>query len=182
MAIKEFGSGLIGKNLDDTREEFRNICFPGLEEFEKVNLIEMSGTWYAGMATKINNKKDKIIGYLLILRDVTEMKNYQEELIEARKSAEEGKAAAEEANIIKRQFLTNISYEIMTPMNGIIGFIEMFDKNKLDLEQNEILVEAKQSADILMNLINDILDFSKIEAGKLSIENVDFSLKTTIYN
>ncbi|HMN60512.1 MAG TPA: ATP-binding protein, partial [Anaerolinea sp.] len=88
--------------------------------------------------------------------------------------------AAEAADLAKSEFLANMSHEIRTPMNGVIGMIELLQGTSLDSEQQDYLETARQSADALLSLINDILDFSKIESGHLTLETIDFDLRTTV--
>ncbi len=90
------------------------------------------------------------------------------------------KKTAETANTLKNQFLANMSHEIRTPMNGIIGFLELLNRTNLSSVQRDYIREVKSASEILLVLINDILDFSKIEAGKLSIDKIDFKLRTAI--
>ncbi len=112
--------------------------------------------------------------YLLgISEDITERKEVERVMIEARK-------AAEEASRAKSDFLANMSHEIRTPMNGIMGMTELALSTELTPEQYEYLDAVRISADSLLKLINDILDFSKIEAGKLELIEVDFSLRDAI--
>jgi len=93
---------------------------------------------------------------------------------------EETKRASEAANKAKSQFLANMSHEIRTPMNGIFGFLELLNHSQLSQEQREYIREAKSSSETLLHLINDILDLSKIESGKLSLEIINFKLRTAI--
>lgn len=82
--------------------------------------------------------------------------------------------SAQKAERKKNEFLTNISHEIRTLMNGIIGFTDLALKNELSSELREYLGTVRTSADWLMRIINDILDFSRIEAGRLQVEKSDF--------
>jgi CheY-like chemotaxis protein len=85
--------------------------------------------------------------------------------------------AAEEANRAKSQFLANISHEVRTPLNGIIGFLDLLSKTPLDSVQKDYVKEINNSSELLLNLINDLLDFSKIEAKKIELEKIDFNLR-----
>ena len=106
-------------------------------------------------------------------RDDTEQKQAEMDLLEA-------KQAAEAANIAKSRFLATISHEVRTPMNGVLGMLELLLNTKLTERQHGLAENAIRSGKSLLSLINDILDFSKIESSNLKLEQVAFSLKATI--
>ena len=109
------------------------------------------------------------------VNDVTERKRVEMALQQA-------KEAAEAANQAKSQFLANMSHDIRTPMNGIIGMTGLVLDSHLTEEQREYLTVVKASADSLLRLLDDILDFAKIEARKLDLEPLEFRLRETLDN
>ena len=113
--------------------------------------------------------------YLVVVRDITDRKENEANLLYAMN-------AAESANAAKGAFLSNISHEIRTPMNSIIGMANLALKTRLDPKQHDYLVKIDYAAQHLLGLINDILDFSKIEANKLELEMLDFDLESVIEN
>lgn len=111
-------------------------------------------------------------------------------LAQAREAEQKAKAAEAEANHnvklkedaarAKSIFLANISHDLRTPMNGVIGLSELLKGTHLDKEQDEYVESIRVCADTLLTLINDILDFSKLEAGKMKISTVPLNIKETI--
>ena len=116
---------------------------------------------------------------LAIVRDITDLKDTEAQLIKA-------KEQAEESDTLKSAFLANMSHEIRTPMNGILGFTELLREADLtEQHRKEYLDIIKMSGDRLINIINDIIDISKIESKqmKVYISNTDINEQIeAIYN
>jgi PAS domain S-box-containing protein len=89
---------------------------------------------------------------------------------------QEARAEAESSARAKASFLAAMSHEVRTPMNGVVGMVDLVLQTKLDDEQRFMLQTVKDSGHALITVINDILDFSKIEAGRLEIERAEFSV------
>ena len=83
-------------------------------------------------------------------------------------------------NHAKTAFLANISHELRTPMNGVIGMINIVLQSELDAEQRDQLETAQRCAFALLALLNDVLDLSKIEAGRMAVEEVPFDVRVVI--
>ncbi len=122
---------------------------------------------FALHATKLENT-------INVLKENEELKNTLKEL-------EEVKKKAEVANEAKTTFLLNMSHDIRTPMNGIIGMLNIADKFPLDIEkQNECRKKVKNASNILLELVNDVLDRSKLESGEVVLEHIPFDLNDII--
>ncbi|MEM9773737.1 MAG: ATP-binding protein [Chloroflexota bacterium] len=104
-----------------------------------------------------------------------------EKLVEERThELELAKELAESATRAKSSFLSNMTHELRTPMNGVLGMTTLLMDTPLDEDQRDIVNTIRASGDTLLTLINDILDFSKIEAEKLDLEQVDFRIDSCI--
>jgi len=124
--------------------------------------------------TKIEKNNDgEIIRIYGINIDISELKESQIQLMEA-------KEKAESANKAKSTFLANMSHEIRTPMNAILGFSEILQNNNIDERNKDYIKGIIKSGNSLLSLINDILDFSKIEANKMTLNLNTVDIKRLI--
>ena len=112
---------------------------------------------------------DEPVGIASISKDITELKEVEDELRRT-------KDVAEEANRSKSQFLANMSHEIRTPLNAIIGMADLLWEAELEEEQAEYVRIFRSAGLTLLELINDILDVSKIEAGEIALEDRSLDL------
>ena len=119
-----------------------------------------------------SGKLTRIIG---TIQDITQAKEAEIKLVEAR-------AQAEAANKSKSEFLANMSHEIRTPLNIIIGMIDLALDTEMTSTQYNYLSKASNASKSLLGIINDILDFSKVEAGKLTLESIPFDIKEVAEN
>ncbi len=106
------------------------------------------------------------------LRDITERR-------EAERSAR-AREKAEIASRLKSEFLAAMSHEVRTPMNGVMGMVELLLTTDLTPEQQEYAQTIQGSSDALLTILNGILDLAKIEAGKLEIESIPFDLRRLV--
>ena len=119
----------------------------------------LNGRFYQWHTEPIIDRFGENKGYVVLVLDVTETRNYIEEIKRVR-------AQAEQANIAKSAFLANMSHEIRTPMNAIVGL-------------SDIIMEESRGRKVYA-LINDILDLSKVEAGKMELVMSEYHVKTLV--
>lgn len=138
---------------------------------QRLRCKDGSYKWVLSRGTVVeHNKKGRPLRMIGIHGDITQQKNAEQSLIQAREEAEN-------ANRAKSQFLSSMSHELRTPMNAIMGFgqlLEMEIEQALTKDQKENVTEILKASDHLLELINEVLDLSQIEAGRidLSIEDV----------
>lgn len=174
---------IIGKSLIDfwqvdenAREIMETLRLEGVWTGELVAKRKDSSMFIAQIAANVvTNEGDRPITIMASFIDVSERKQAEEAMQNARD-------AAEAANRSKSEFLANISHEIRTPMNGIIGITELVLDSELSKQQTDYLTMVKKSSDDLLKIVNKVLDFSKIEAGKFDLEEIEFNLSDVVEN
>jgi PAS domain S-box-containing protein len=163
---------LINKNFFDyvlpgTRvalvQKFNSIKRKHFQEGIEFQFLCKNGSYKHLEFNSINLKiREKINGFILDCRDITQRKKDAEELQRAQRA--------------KEQFLANISHEIRTPINGIAGMATLLTQNPSDLEGSLYLSAIQSASENLKVIINDILDLASIESGKLKFEKIAFNL------
>jgi PAS domain S-box-containing protein len=158
---------LVAVHPDDKEKVLENWKFK--TEIQKPSNTEYrflhkdgSVVWVIGNAVPewINNE---INGYIGTITDITTIKHFESDLVQA-------KEKAEESDRLKSAFLANMSHEIRTPMNGILGFSELLKMPGLSGEQQQEYIKIiEKSGARMLNIINDIVDISKIESGLMKV-------------
>ena len=143
-------------------------------DFKYVHLKTGEKRWFhnIAMGSDVNGKKK----YILVMSDRTSDWKMNQALSEAVR-------AAETANKAKSTFLSNMSHDIRTPMNAIIGFTTLAVSNIDDKKRvQDYLGKILSSSNHLLSLINDILDMSRIESGKIHLEETEVSLSEVLHD
>jgi signal transduction histidine kinase len=139
------------------------------------------------VSTRIIYRRGHPVGIQGIGRDVTERKLAQQRLLESAQQLQikneelsTALALAREATQLKEQFLANTSHELRTPMNGIMGMVNLLRSTELTVDQREYADDISQCANDLLTIINDLLDLSQIEAGRFSLADEPFELQESV--
>lgn len=137
----------------------KNVVGRGLVQLEALHKdgtvfpVEMS------LASAILDGSEFFVGFI---RDISDRVKFEQELIEARDRALEGKQA-------KAEFLTTMSHEMRTPLNGILGAIELLEAEKSRAHQARFVAAIKTSARLLLHHVNGVLTMARAEAGRIDL-------------
>lgn len=143
-------------------------------DHEYVHLETKERRWFHIIA--IGSEVEGRTKYILVMSDRTADRQVNQALSDA-------VAAAETANRAKSTFLSNMSHDIRTPMNAIIGFTTLALSNIDDTERvKDYLGKTLASSNHLLSLINDVLDMSRIESGKIHLEEVEVNLSDVLHD
>ena len=143
-------------------------------DFEYEHLETKERRWFHNIA--MGSEVEGRAKYILVMSDRTADKQVNQALSDA-------VAAAETANRAKSTFLSNMSHDIRTPMNAIIGFTTLAISNIDDKDRvKDYLAKTLSSSNHLLSLINDVLDMSRIESGKIHMEEVEVNLSDVLHD
>jgi PAS domain S-box-containing protein len=137
-------------------------------------------TVYTGLMTinAVTDSSGQLLHYVGVTTDISARKREEGQLAEHAASLSLAKEAAEAANRAKTTFLANISHELRTPMNGIMGMTTLAMRRVTDPVAQAQLDKASNSANALLALINDLIEISAIEANRLQLDDVPFTLNS----
>jgi len=160
-----------------SREFFFNFIKGSFSSMPQLLLRRSDGTsFYGEISSAPIKENNKIVSFIIVVRDVTERKQIELDIIRAKENAEE-------ADFLKSAFLANMSHEIRTPMNGILGFASLI---QLEVEE-EISPRTSQYAQIindncqsLLQLLDDIIDISKLESKQLKLVLTECKLNSLL--
>lgn len=162
----------IADNIPGLYDKINNI-FANKEEIKDIELPLVAGTslfWARVNGEPLYNDNGDFAGYIGTVLDITVERKQTYELQRARD-------AAEIANRSKTEFLAVMSHEIKTPLQAILGMLDLLEQTTLDSTQRSYIKHVSQSASLLQTILQDVLDLSKIESQAMELENIAFDIK-----
>jgi len=129
--------------------------------------------WLEASARPVIEQDGSLYGGLIVYRDVTMRQQAEEEMARAHR-------LALEAARLRTEFLDNVSHEILTPLNGIVGMTQLLLGTSLTAEQRECAEAVQSSGETLRGIVEDVLDFSNLSEGKLVLEDGEFDPHVSI--
>ena len=160
---------------------------PDLDQMARLNAGEISGfqmnkrylrpdgsvVWVRLTVARVQVDPSESPRHLCMVEDITEQRRVEQNLLEA-------KEAAEQASRAKSAFVANMSHEVRTPMNAVLGFLDILADSGLNAQQRQLVDKVQKSSRALLRILNDILDFSKLDAGAVDLEMVPFELEEVL--
>ena len=178
MWVRQATNDMTGRVVSNISEHYENI-YSGNE----VETIVDTEKYLEDQMKSANHllTRNSIIQMCLIVAGLIIMFSIYNIISKREKEMEIGKVKAEESSQAKTTFLSNMSHDIRTPMNAIIGYITIAEReDNGEKELREYLGKIKTSSHHLLALINDVLEMSRIESGKMDLEPVEVDLKKTL--
>jgi PAS domain S-box-containing protein len=181
---------LVGQSVFDLyadQPEVIDSILRALDGHESSHTSLIGGYWWESNVTPLRDETGRVSGMIGVSVDVTQRREYEDALLALNEQLQasttraiELAQTAESSARAKSEFLANTSHEIRTPMNGVIGMTELLLQTRLAPDQKEFVETIRDSGEALLTVIDEILDFSKLEAGKMTVEHIDFNLRTVM--
>lgn len=190
-AAKIFGwskDDVVGKSMEETivPHQFREAHAAGMKRYVasrtpkvigagrlELSALRKSGEEFPIELNITSAKQGDGEIFIAYVRDISEQKINEQALIDA-------KEAAEKADSAKSQFLTVMSHEMRTPLNGMLGVLDLIRTTKIDTQQKRYIDVATASGEILLEHVNEALDITRIETGAMSLSPSEFQLKPVV--
>ncbi|HVE72322.1 MAG TPA: ATP-binding protein [Thermoanaerobaculia bacterium] len=144
-----------------------DVMNPG--QMTKLVLLLAGGVYVSLAARTAENRRARMTEAVRVSRDLI-------------RKLEQAHSRAEEASAAKSEFVANMSHEMRTPLQAVIGMLQLAVEDEQSQSKARRLLTARRSAETLLSMIDDVLDFSRIEARKLELEPVYFSLRQLIHD
>jgi PAS domain S-box-containing protein len=163
-------------------QELSKARTEGRAENERWHVRKDGGLfWGSGIVMPLRDGSGSLIGYAKVMRDFTERRCAQEERDELLEREQKARAEAEAANSARDKFIGVISHELRSPLQTILGWVDLLCRGKLDSEtQNRAIETIQRNAALQNRLINDLLDITRIEAGTLLLNVAPVDLRSVV--
>ena len=186
-------AAISGRSVEEMRHaDWMQITHPDdiqsdLDHMARLNAGEISGfqmnkrylrpdgsvVWVRLTVARVHVDPGESPRHLCMVEDITEQRQAEQGLLEA-------KEVAEQASRAKSAFVANMSHEVRTPMNAVLGFLDILADSGLDARQRQLVDKVQKSSRALLRILNDILDFSKLDAGAVDLEMAPFELEEVL--
>ncbi len=173
-AISRFTIRLLARPLSTLQSAITSVRNGKLERIQ----VTHTGDEIEFLAESFNGMIDALASSQKEVREHQEL--LEKRIKDRTEQVEQAMRSAQASNQAKSEFLANISHELRTPMNGVIGMLDIVLDSKLAPELVEQIQTAQSCAHSLLNLLNDILDLSKIEAGKMTLERIPVDIRALL--
>ena len=153
----------------------QNIVYKREDIYKFITPLKIQGTeYFIGIHGKPNySENGKFLGYIGVFYDLSEEVRIQQNL-------ESAKKISEEVSRSKTQFLAMMSHEIKTPMQAIVGILDLLNLTELTDEQKNLIQHVSHSANLLQTLLKDVLDYSRMGSNEMKLEELEFSVRFTM--